>query len=165
MTDTRAKARPWDEMRDADGAPRPAAEEVLAVIDRLGVDELRDLLGVLAPRLLGVVLEAQVRPAAQSGRQLSPRARLSGPRQLGPEHSGRSRLSSPLQVRPFVHDRPYGPLHVGAQGSRGRVNEQHTAGQCNRHSILHSCRYVFPNDLCLDVSLLRGSVMVRAVPA
>ena len=40
MTDTRASARPWDEMREADGAPRPAAEEVLAVIDRLGVDEL-----------------------------------------------------------------------------------------------------------------------------
>jgi hypothetical protein len=30
------------------------------------------------------------------------------------------------------------------------VNKQHTAGHCNRHSILHSSRYVFPNDLCLD---------------
>ena len=40
MTDTRASASPWDEMREADGRPRPAAEEVLAGIERLGVDEL-----------------------------------------------------------------------------------------------------------------------------
>ncbi|MBA3605372.1 MAG: circularly permuted type 2 ATP-grasp protein [Actinomycetota bacterium] len=31
----------WDELRDEHGEPRPAARELLAVIDRLGVDELR----------------------------------------------------------------------------------------------------------------------------
>ena len=41
----------------------------------------------------------------------------------------------------------------------GRVHEQDTAGCCNRHSILHSCRYVFPNDLCLDVLLLLPDAM------
>ena len=40
MTDTRATRTPWDEMRDANGGARPAAEDVLAVIDRLGVEEL-----------------------------------------------------------------------------------------------------------------------------
>jgi uncharacterized circularly permuted ATP-grasp superfamily protein len=32
---------PWDELRDADGKPRPAAHELLAVIDQLGLEELR----------------------------------------------------------------------------------------------------------------------------
>jgi uncharacterized circularly permuted ATP-grasp superfamily protein len=32
---------PWDELRDADGQPRPAAHELLAVIDQLGLEELR----------------------------------------------------------------------------------------------------------------------------
>jgi uncharacterized circularly permuted ATP-grasp superfamily protein len=32
---------PWDELREADGTPRPAAYELLAMLDRLGVDELR----------------------------------------------------------------------------------------------------------------------------
>ncbi|MET0145335.1 MAG: circularly permuted type 2 ATP-grasp protein [Ilumatobacteraceae bacterium] len=40
MTETRAARSPWDEMRDADGVPRPASEAVLGVIDRLGVEEL-----------------------------------------------------------------------------------------------------------------------------
>ena len=42
MTETKetSRATPWDEMRDGDGDPRPAAEEVLAVIERLGVEEL-----------------------------------------------------------------------------------------------------------------------------
>ena len=39
--DTRRRRRPWDELRDADGGdPRPAAAEMLGVIDRLGVEEL-----------------------------------------------------------------------------------------------------------------------------
>ena len=33
--------RPWDELRDVDGRPRPAAHELLAMLDALGVDELR----------------------------------------------------------------------------------------------------------------------------
>jgi uncharacterized circularly permuted ATP-grasp superfamily protein len=32
---------PWDELRDRDGRARPAAQELLAVIDHLGLDELR----------------------------------------------------------------------------------------------------------------------------
>jgi uncharacterized circularly permuted ATP-grasp superfamily protein len=32
---------PWDELRDADGRPRPAAHDLLAVIDQLGLEELR----------------------------------------------------------------------------------------------------------------------------
>jgi uncharacterized circularly permuted ATP-grasp superfamily protein len=34
-------AAPWDELRDERGLPRPAAQEVLAAIDRIGVEELR----------------------------------------------------------------------------------------------------------------------------
>jgi uncharacterized circularly permuted ATP-grasp superfamily protein len=34
-------AAPWDELRDQDGKPRPAATELLALIDALDVDELR----------------------------------------------------------------------------------------------------------------------------
>ncbi len=48
MTDTAVsrssrdeRAGPWDELRDVDGHARPAAVEVLEVIDHLGVDELR----------------------------------------------------------------------------------------------------------------------------
>ena len=36
-----ASTAPWDELRDADGEPRPAAAEVLAVVDALELDELR----------------------------------------------------------------------------------------------------------------------------
>ncbi len=32
---------PWDELRDTEGEARPAAREVLSVVDRIGVDELR----------------------------------------------------------------------------------------------------------------------------
>jgi uncharacterized circularly permuted ATP-grasp superfamily protein len=32
---------PWDELRDADGGARPAAAEVLALVERLGVEELQ----------------------------------------------------------------------------------------------------------------------------
>ena len=34
-------AVPWDELRDHDGKPRPAAAELLSVIDGLDLDELR----------------------------------------------------------------------------------------------------------------------------
>jgi uncharacterized circularly permuted ATP-grasp superfamily protein len=40
MTDARVEA-PWDELWDRDGQPRPAARELLAAIERLGVEELR----------------------------------------------------------------------------------------------------------------------------
>ena len=36
-----ASTAPWDELRDGDGDPRPAATEVLAVVDALELDELR----------------------------------------------------------------------------------------------------------------------------
>ena len=36
-----ASTAPWDELRDGDGDPRPAAAEVLAVVDALELDELR----------------------------------------------------------------------------------------------------------------------------
>ena len=39
--DERTDQGPWDELRDLDGQPRPAAVEVLDLIDHLGVDELR----------------------------------------------------------------------------------------------------------------------------
>ncbi|MGH9270404.1 MAG: circularly permuted type 2 ATP-grasp protein [Ilumatobacteraceae bacterium] len=39
--DERVDEGPWDELRDLDGHARPAAVEVLEVIDHLGVDELR----------------------------------------------------------------------------------------------------------------------------
>jgi uncharacterized circularly permuted ATP-grasp superfamily protein len=40
MTDT-TTVSPWDELRDDRGEPRPAAAEVLALIERLGVEELQ----------------------------------------------------------------------------------------------------------------------------
>jgi uncharacterized circularly permuted ATP-grasp superfamily protein len=40
-TPTAPPGAPWDELRAADGGPRPAAHELLAVIDQLGLDELR----------------------------------------------------------------------------------------------------------------------------
>jgi uncharacterized circularly permuted ATP-grasp superfamily protein len=36
-----ALGAPWDELRDAEGRPRPAAQELLAVIDQVGLEELR----------------------------------------------------------------------------------------------------------------------------
>jgi uncharacterized circularly permuted ATP-grasp superfamily protein len=40
MTDT-TTVSPWDELRDDRGEPRPAAAEVLSLIERLGVEELQ----------------------------------------------------------------------------------------------------------------------------
>jgi uncharacterized circularly permuted ATP-grasp superfamily protein len=41
MTDAAAATRPWDELLDGEGQPRPAAAEMMALIERLGVDELK----------------------------------------------------------------------------------------------------------------------------
>jgi len=41
MSDTTTTAGPWDELRDDGGEPRPAAAEVLALVERLGVEELQ----------------------------------------------------------------------------------------------------------------------------
>src|SRR5215204_2772950 len=41
MTETTTTLGPWDEMRDEHGEPRPVAAEVLALVDRLGVEELQ----------------------------------------------------------------------------------------------------------------------------
>jgi uncharacterized circularly permuted ATP-grasp superfamily protein len=41
MTDTRTATTPWDELVDERGGPRPAAAEVMALIDRIGVEELQ----------------------------------------------------------------------------------------------------------------------------
>jgi uncharacterized circularly permuted ATP-grasp superfamily protein len=41
MTDTRAPATPWDELVDERGEPRPAAAAVMALIERVGVEELQ----------------------------------------------------------------------------------------------------------------------------
>ena len=39
---TEPGAEPWDELRDADGNPRPAAAEIMAVVDALDIDELHN---------------------------------------------------------------------------------------------------------------------------
>jgi uncharacterized circularly permuted ATP-grasp superfamily protein len=39
---TEPGAGPWDELRDAEGNPRPAAAEILSVVDSLEIDELRN---------------------------------------------------------------------------------------------------------------------------
>jgi uncharacterized circularly permuted ATP-grasp superfamily protein len=41
MTETTTTRGPWDEMRDEHGEPRPAAAEVLSLVERLGVEELQ----------------------------------------------------------------------------------------------------------------------------
>src|SRR5215216_2392722 len=41
MTDTGTAAAPWDELLDERGAPRAAAADVMALIERLGVEELQ----------------------------------------------------------------------------------------------------------------------------
>lgn len=45
-------AEPWDELRDRDGLPRPAANEVLAVVDALDLDELRSRQAAAAADIL-----------------------------------------------------------------------------------------------------------------
>ena len=39
---TEPGAEPWDELRDAEGNPRPAAAEIMAVVDALDIDELHN---------------------------------------------------------------------------------------------------------------------------
>jgi uncharacterized circularly permuted ATP-grasp superfamily protein len=41
MTDIRTATTPWDELLDEQGEARPAAAEVMALIDRIGVEELQ----------------------------------------------------------------------------------------------------------------------------
>src|SRR3954451_22727904 len=41
MTESTTTLGPWDELRDERGQPRPAAAEVLALVERLGVEELQ----------------------------------------------------------------------------------------------------------------------------
>ena len=41
MTDTGTAAAPWDELLDEQGVPRPAAAEVMALVERLGVEDLQ----------------------------------------------------------------------------------------------------------------------------
>jgi len=41
MTDTAAATTPWDELLDSEGRPRPAAAELLALVERIGVEELQ----------------------------------------------------------------------------------------------------------------------------
>ncbi len=41
MTDIRTATTPWDELLDEQGKARPAAAEVMALIDRIGVEELQ----------------------------------------------------------------------------------------------------------------------------
>ena len=41
MTDTAAATTPWDELLDGAGRPRAAAAELVALIERLGVEELQ----------------------------------------------------------------------------------------------------------------------------
>lgn len=43
---------PWDELRDADGNPRPAATEILAVVDSLDVEELHNRQAAAAADIL-----------------------------------------------------------------------------------------------------------------
>jgi uncharacterized circularly permuted ATP-grasp superfamily protein len=40
-TESLGSELPWDELRDADGNPRPAAGEILAVVDSADIDDLR----------------------------------------------------------------------------------------------------------------------------
>jgi uncharacterized circularly permuted ATP-grasp superfamily protein len=51
MTDT-TTASPWDELRDEHGHPRPAAADVLAVVEQLGVEELRSRQAAAAADIL-----------------------------------------------------------------------------------------------------------------
>ncbi len=46
------KAGPWDELRDRDGNPRPAAAEILAVVDSVGVEDLRSRQAAAAADIL-----------------------------------------------------------------------------------------------------------------
>ena len=46
------KAGPWDELRDVDGNPRPAAAEILAVVDSVGVEDLRSRQAAAAADIL-----------------------------------------------------------------------------------------------------------------
>ena len=43
---------PWDELRDAEGNPRPAAAEILSVVDSLDIDELRNRQAAAAADIL-----------------------------------------------------------------------------------------------------------------
>ena len=43
---------PWDELRDADLNPRPAAAEILSVVDALGVEELHSRQAAAAADIL-----------------------------------------------------------------------------------------------------------------
>ena len=52
MSDTTTTAGPWDELRDAGGEPRPAAAEVLALVERLGVEELQERQAAAAADIL-----------------------------------------------------------------------------------------------------------------
>ena len=46
------KVGPWDELRDKDGNPRPAAAEILAVVDSVGVEDLRSRQAAAAADIL-----------------------------------------------------------------------------------------------------------------
>ena len=46
------KAGPWDELRGRDGNPRPAAAEILAVVDSVGVEDLRSRQAAAAADIL-----------------------------------------------------------------------------------------------------------------
>jgi uncharacterized circularly permuted ATP-grasp superfamily protein len=43
---------PWDELRDGEGHPRPAAAEILSVVDALGIDELHNRQAAAAADIL-----------------------------------------------------------------------------------------------------------------
>ena len=49
---TEPGAEPWDELRDADGNPRPAAAEILSAVDSLDLDELRNRQAAAAADIL-----------------------------------------------------------------------------------------------------------------
>ena len=46
------KVGPWDELRDGDGNPRPAAAAILAVVDSVGVEDLRSRQAAAAADIL-----------------------------------------------------------------------------------------------------------------
>ncbi len=54
MTDIRTATTPWDELLDEQGKARPAAAEVMALIDRIGVEELQGRQAAAASDILAM---------------------------------------------------------------------------------------------------------------
>ena len=123
------------------GADAVLGHDDVAVHVGRGVEDAE--LGRVAPAgavdavagLLGDLV-AQVRPAAQGGRQARTGALGALPRVLSAVEARTGRLRRPVERGARTQHVACRPLHVGAQRARRRVHEKYTAGDRTCHVVL-----------------------------